>query len=151
MKALKNTKKNKEDESVHWEELENIYVSVANGLLETAKSIALIVKNKDLVDNVPDKSKFNLSCNGFFRDSKLLAEELATIHKKHIDKSGEITNGDDLVNNLIIGSEYFDFISKYEGLIPPMAFYIGEQADAAKNIINKNIDLPINNTPVITH
>lgn len=88
-----------------WEDLEEVYTALAEGVGVTAVELFNIVK-KIQEEKIPTTAEFNISINGISRDLNDISKDLATIHDAHKQYSGPIKDQDELALCLSLFTDY---------------------------------------------
>jgi hypothetical protein len=90
--------------SMTWEELEELYKTVAGGLVDQAISVERAITLFKM-HAVPVNNELSVTIKGLSSDIETLTQELVTIHKGHVDKTGKVEDAD-ISAYLTIGEDY---------------------------------------------
>jgi len=117
-----------------WEELDNIYNGVMEGLLIMAAKVNEVVAAVKDHPNT-NKSLLSVTVRGMADDIERYMSDLVTIHQKHESKQGVITNEDDLALCLSLFNDYYT-VNQYihSTMLDPM-ITITEIASEAQDVL----------------
>jgi hypothetical protein len=110
--------------NIKWEDLEELYVSIASGFVEQVNAFNIAVKA--LKESIyPTSGELTITINGMARDIETLTKELVTIHDHHKDKT-DIINDDDIPMMLTLSQDYRTAAARIQSLLLPSMITITE-------------------------
>ena len=121
----------KADNLQDWSGLENIYQTLANGILDTGdminQTIAMVTSNisKEVL------AEINVLINGLNSDLRELTDRLIKLHNKHSGCQGLVKNQDELMGLLSISEEYHVFSQLFTSVTYPVIYRLTELTTSA--------------------
>lgn len=114
-----------------WEELENIYLTAANSIVTTLKSVSDLANFPGLNAYLDNPNEFNIALAGFNRDINMFTDKLVAIHNLHSHLTGNITGPDEVAKSYAIYGEYTTFFEEFKALTFQTVLSITESASSA--------------------
>lgn len=123
-----------------WEELQEIYDQAANGLVTMASSVSEALTTPGITEHIDNLAETNLAVEGLNRDLRAFTDTLVQIHDRHKDKTGLITDPDDLALSLSVFEDYANFSVQFQAVTMPTVLTIVEQVGVAVTKVSKKAD-----------
>lgn len=127
---VNNTMRSKEPQS-NWEELEHIYISAANGIVATLRSVHDLVNFPGIHAHLENPIEFKVALDGFNRDMNMFTDKLVAIRNLHNNLRGPITGPDEVAKSFAIYGEYTQFFEEFKALTFQTVLSITESASTA--------------------
>jgi hypothetical protein len=108
-----------------WDELENVYQKMLQGVMAPAV-LGTLAQRKDLIVFVRDKKGLVTRIQMFQREILAMKEELKEIHAQHAGKVGGTDDPDVVMNANMINEQYILFGQRMEAIITPTVAHILE-------------------------
>lgn len=120
-----------------WDDLNGIYQSCV-GLMQSHSGISVCASNPEIIMAVEDKETLVSNINMLSNDLVKLNEELAELHKLHMDKSGGTEDPNEVMHSIGIFEQYNLFMERHDAVVMPTVTYILEQFDKAEHLVLRN-------------
>lgn len=102
-----------------WDDLESLYLDCRALSVAPAKVVPLI-KNPDKLQHVTDMKSLLEHAKVLNKDAVAYNERLEAIHRKHAGKTGSSTSSDELMEILVIGEEYQEWLIGFQTVVTPV-------------------------------
>lgn len=127
------------DRKQSWDDLESIYQSCSQALVEANNSVVELFKLPGVIENIENRQETKVALLGLNKDIKFFSNQLKDIHQLHSGKTGFIEGGDELGSCLEIFENYHSFQTTYQSVIIPTVITLSEEVGKAAQAINKKI------------
>lgn len=109
-----------EQEASKWEDLDQIFVTQAEGIIRIAEAINDVSTYPEFKEYMEDKPEAYITLKGFTKDINTLTTDLAGIKALHNNRSGPIKSEQDLVDSLNIFDNYVNFQNRFGTCVEPV-------------------------------
>ena len=135
-----------------WDELNELYTSVATMLATSNDNLLKVYSNSDIVTNLSSEKaqEIQLTLDGIRKDFEQFANELVAIREMHKDKTGGIKNVDDSTKVIGIFESYNTFSGRYHAIITPNYTFLMQEAAFAEARLAASLDNSATDPNVIT-
>ncbi len=117
-KAINNT--NIDNDESTWEQLDAIYYTLANALVDISSQVNGVVLNENFTSRLENHKEAFIVLKGFKSDIEQLTSDLIGIKSLHKNRSGTIQNEVDLLDSLNIYDNYVSFQNRFDTCVVPI-------------------------------
>lgn len=115
----------------NWEELENIYLTAAHGIVSTMQPVLELANFPGMTHYLENPIEFKVALDGFNRDMNMFTDKLVAIHNLHAHLKGSIVGPDQVAKSFAIYGEYTQFFEEFKSLTFQTVLSITEAASTA--------------------
>jgi hypothetical protein len=119
-----------------WDDLKGIYQSCIEGIQEIERNTVKLYQTPHLTDFLEDRVQTAITLRGLQRDLNTFTAEVNAIYKNHSERSGGVTDENDLVATFRIFELYNTFNSRFGAVTLPAVVFLNEQAEKAAKAID---------------
>lgn len=96
------------DPEAYWEEIDELYHTVAKGLVDLSSAVNTLVSKKEMVDKLSPESKgrLNVLLKAFTKDVNAISASLKEVKSKHEKLRGKVESKEDLFTFVSYFQEY---------------------------------------------
>jgi hypothetical protein len=132
-----------------WEEFNGLYETAFGAMAMCLKMIKEL--NQDVCENIPERDKFLMYLRQLHKDHSSLLQELQLIYEGHKDRTGLITESDEVVWSFQVQHTYAVFHSRIAEVLVPLvadilAMYMpfhAEVTQRAMELAAQQAELPV--------
>lgn len=132
--------KEEEKSKQSWDDLEGLFKACSEALVISNREMVEMYSLPGVVENIENRQEVSVALNGLHRDINAFSEELKQIHALHINKTGFVTDENELSACIQIFELYFAFQTRYQSVIIPTVVLLAEEAGKAAVNIQRKMD-----------
>lgn len=141
----KNNIEVKEEFSTLWNDLEEIYQAITNGLVTVLQEIENLINNKEALHYIQDKKTLNIYIETLNKDALTISDKLNVIHEQHKNKENGPKDEYELQAGLSLFEQYNEINTYFHTNITGIVSSVTELFIDASVIMNNKINDEENN------
>lgn len=130
--------RNKDYIESRWDELNDLYTSMAHGIYDTASNVQIAIASvgrASIKDN-----EANIAIEGLNKDIDSFTTQLLDLKKTHADKTGVVKDGNELAAFIEIAELYTDFELRFRAVTLPTVLVIMDHVGRVVNEMKKQVE-----------
>lgn len=130
-------------ENTCWDDLNNTHALLLVNI-RTQSAVSVSISNKNILDRISDKHLLIKCFKALTKHIREISKDIRATREKHVGKTGHATCHQDIIDSMVIFSEYHNHQDIIENCITPTVIIIAELIDeAGKRMIEDGLHLEL--------